>query len=177
MDYFKQEKGERVKLEGQELVDFLTQLPTLIQELQEKREQITNSIYQIASSQTEQLRKGYSVTEAIRWTEDKEAIVLGNWLHFSTRSGSTMTGQQYAETRVIPKIVAGDLFLDKVIAKRTDLMISLDNTLDEDLDSFDYTSIWDEEIDYIPPPIEEVSTSGWRDLMESIPFNIDVKFW
>lgn len=163
------------------LSDMVTQTTTTMSQEEvdrvqaEKRERVSNSIYQIANSQTEQLRGNYSVTEAVRWTEDREAIALNNWSHFDARAGSTMDGRQYAETRVVPKIAAGNIFLDKVIAKRTDLMVALGNTLDEDLDSFDYTSTWDEETDYTPPPVEEVSTSGWTSLMDSIPFNI--KLW
>jgi len=173
MEYYIQVKGVRTRLTPEQEAKFLARQPTLT----DRRQEILDCIYQIAHSQTEQLRSSYSVTEAIRWTEDKAAIAVSNWSHFTARAGSTMTGQQYAETRVIPKITAGDSFLDKVIAKRTDLMVALDNTLDEDLDSFDYTSGWDEETDYTPPPVEEVSTSAWRNLMDNIPFNIDIKFW
>jgi hypothetical protein len=167
--------GETRLLTEAEKADQLSRMVTPEGIYQLKREEITERIYDIASAQSHELSSNYSIIEAVRWTEDREAIALGNWSHFDDRAGTTMTGQQYAETRVIPKITAGNIFLDKVIAKRTDLMIALANTADVDLDSFDYTSMWDESTDYTPPPIEEVSTSRWDALMASIPLNI--KLW
>jgi hypothetical protein len=83
-----------------------------------------------------------------------------------------MTGEQFAIQRVKPNIDAGDIFVDQNVAKRTALLIKLATTPDEDLDNFDFISIWDEAADYTPPPVETISTSTWDNLMASIPWNI-----
>lgn len=154
--------------------DAITLTPEeLTEKYAEIRFTISTNIYQICESKTERLRSSYSVTEAVRWTEDREAINLNNWSHFDVRAGSTMTGQQYAESRVIPKMEAGNNYLDQNIGKRTDLLVALDSCPDEELSDFDYTSIWDEASDYVAPVIESDPALGsWGTLMSSIPWNI-----
>lgn len=171
MDYYKQEKCERVKLTGQELTDHVAQLPTTEERLNLKRQGIISDIYRISRSYIDGLQNGYSTIEAVRWEADKAAIEASDWPRFADRCGNILTPQQYAETRVVPKMAAGDAFIDATIAKRTDLIIALEACPGVDLASFDYTSVWDEVGDYTPPPAEEVETSWWGTLMASISWN------
>jgi len=133
------------------------------------RKRIENVIYLIASQYITQITGNrYSTSEAIRWPKDQEAIAAGNWARFNRRSGSQLTGRQYAETRVIPKIDAGEYFMDRIIAKRTDLLLNLAATPAEDLATFDYTSVWDEETDFNPPGPLVVTPTFWQKLISQI---------
>lgn len=141
---------------------------------EELRVKISAQIRNIAESYISQLSIGYNNAETSRWEQDREAVKSSNWSRFEGRKGSYLTAQQYAESRVLPKMQAGEAFLDMIIGKRTDLLIDLENTADEDLINFDYKTTWDGVEDFEPPPLGEV-TQSWRD--NFIAFLNTIAWW
>jgi hypothetical protein len=141
-----------------------------------KRATIKNKIYGIRRKRNDQIIKSYSLAEGTRWERDRKEIELGNFAYFNARAGAYMTGQEYVEQRIKPKIEAGDHFVDQNIAKCNDLVYLLDQTPDANLEQFDYTSIWDEEVDYTEPvEFDTQEKKGWwRSLMDGIPWKINI---
>lgn len=131
------------------------------------RADIKAAIYARCKMLNDQPAQLYSITEACRWTEDREHYKAGNWAHFDSRSGA-MTGEQYALSRVEPKIKKGDDFVNQNIAKRTDLLVALDATPYEELVNFDYTSMWDDASDYVAPDPGEVPLTAWQQFLGAI---------
>ncbi|MCK5611387.1 hypothetical protein KAR91_56475 [Candidatus Pacearchaeota archaeon] len=116
-----------------------------------KRLSIEDKIYAICKARNEIITTRYADIEQARFTEDREAIRASDWAYFDARSGNVLTCRQYAESRVTDKIEAGDNLLNQNIAKRTDLCLVLASTSNEELDSFDYITTWNELDDYVVP--------------------------
>lgn len=146
------------------------------QKATQKRIDIINLIYEICRKRNDQITNDYSLAEGTRWERDRKEIEIGNFAYFNARAGAYMTGQEYVEQRINPKIEASDRFVDQNIAKRNDLVYLLSQTPDSELDQFDYKSIWDDETDYIEPvEFDTQEEKGWwRSLMDSIPWNVNI---
>jgi hypothetical protein len=108
------------------------------------------------------------MAEKIRWSLDQLAIKNKDWSRFDKRAGSKMTGQQYAESKVVDKINAGDHFIDLIIAKRTDLKEDLKVCSEWDLVTFDYESTWGSVDDFVAPPSSDVSPGFFTAFLNSL---------
>jgi hypothetical protein len=110
--------------------------------LADKQAELINQVRQHAIMLEDQITGKYPKGEVSRWPEYKAAIAAQDWSVFDNMAPDGMTGQEYAQNHIEPKIAPWTAFSDALTKTRNNHEAAIMSTPEADLVSYDITTGW-----------------------------------